>query len=85
MTPTFPGASPSAPSSGSAPTFPGRTPLAIPASGGVSPQSRALDIWQEKLAFLEEQEAIAADANQRFALKKQIEEARDKIREHSGF
>lgn len=49
-----------------------------------APSSRALALWQEKLAFLEEEEAIAVEATQKFALKKQIEEARQKVREHGG-
>jgi hypothetical protein len=44
----------------------------------------ALAIWQEKLAFLQEQEAVVTDASQKFALRKQVEEARAKIREHGG-
>ena len=44
----------------------------------------ALSVWSEKLAFLEEQEAIVADAAQKFALRKQIEEARAKILELGG-
>ena len=46
--------------------------------------SGAVAIWQEKLAFLQEQEAITADPGQKFALKKQIQEAQQKIRELSG-
>ncbi|MEM6838762.1 MAG: TIR domain-containing protein [Cyanobacteria bacterium P01_C01_bin.120] len=53
-------------------------PTASPPTGG------AVDLWQQKLAFLQEQEAIAADAAQKFALKKQIEEAQQKIRELGG-
>ncbi|MBL8470424.1 MAG: toll/interleukin-1 receptor domain-containing protein [Rhodocyclaceae bacterium] len=45
--------------------------------------SGALAIWLEKLEFLRQQEAIAADAAQKFAIKKQIEEAEAKIRELS--
>jgi hypothetical protein len=54
---------------------------------GASDQSKAnrepaaLKIWKEKLAFLQEQDAITSDAAQRFGLKKQIEEAQEKIRE----
>ena len=50
-----------------------------PARGG-----SALKLWREKLEFLQAQEAIVADAAQRFALGKQIEEAREKIRELGG-
>lgn len=51
------------------------TPLPKPPAFG------ALALWREKLDFLLREEAIAADAAQRFALKKQIEEARQKIRD----
>jgi len=40
-----------------------------------------IELWQERLGFLQEQEAIAADPAQKFALKKQIEEAKAKIEE----
>jgi hypothetical protein len=72
--PVFPGSPQTASTAGPVPIFPGST--AAP--------SRALMTWGEKLAFLEEQEAIAVDPAQRFALKKQIEEAKEKIREHGG-
>ncbi|MEM6252834.1 MAG: toll/interleukin-1 receptor domain-containing protein [Cyanobacteria bacterium P01_D01_bin.156] len=60
-------------------------------SAAVAPQSAtaslacsdAVAIWQEKLAFLQEQEAITVDPSQKFALKKQIEEAQQKNRELS--
>lgn len=41
----------------------------------------AIALWQEKLEFLQQQEVIAVDAGQKFALKKQIEEAQQKIQE----
>jgi hypothetical protein len=66
------------------PVYPGGP---APASRGLrdgSPQSRALALWTEKLAFLEEQEALAVDPAQKFSLKKQIEEAREKVREQGG-
>lgn len=44
----------------------------------------ALKIWNEKLAFLQGQEAAAADPAQRFELRKQIEEARARILELGG-
>ena len=47
-------------------------------------RSGALVIWREKLDYLQQQEAITADAAQKFALKKQIEEAQQKIRELGG-
>ena len=43
--------------------------------------SPAVAIWQEKLEFLQAQEAIVADPSQKFALRKQIEEAQRKIQE----
>lgn len=46
--------------------------------------SSALRMWLEKLAYFEQQEAISADPAQKFALKKQIEEAQTKIRELGG-
>jgi TIR domain len=73
--PAFPGVSSTAYSVGPAPAFPGATPQT---------PSGALAIWKEKLEFLEEQEAIAVDGPQKFALKKQIQEAWEKVREHGG-
>jgi hypothetical protein len=58
-------------------------PVATPRQPSV-PGSAALKIWREKLAYLEEQEAIAADAAQKFALRKQIEEATTKIQQLGG-
>ena len=46
--------------------------------------SGALAIWQEKLDYLRQQEAITSDAAQKFALKKQIEECKQKIAELGG-
>jgi hypothetical protein len=46
--------------------------------------SGALAIWQEKLDFLLEQQAVAADPAQKFQLRKQIDECRAKIRELGG-
>jgi hypothetical protein len=43
-----------------------------------------LDVWQEKLEHLRQHEAITADPVQKFALKKQIEEAKQKIHELGG-
>jgi tetratricopeptide (TPR) repeat protein len=70
-----------------APAFPGSSQPAAPAASGPAPAfpaapSGALATWKEKLEFLQEQEAIAADPAQKFALRKQIEEAKAKIREH---
>jgi SEFIR domain len=47
-------------------------------------RNAALERWQEKLDFLLLEEASAADANQRFSIRKSIEEARKKIRELNG-
>ncbi len=80
--PAFPGTAPHPASP--APAYPGGPAPTTPTLGGASPQSRALALWKEKLAFLEEEEALAVDPNQKFALKKQIEEAREKVREHRG-
>jgi len=46
--------------------------------------SKALAMWREKLAFLQEQEALLSDPAQRFAVRKQIEEAQAKIQELGG-
>lgn len=44
----------------------------------------SMAVWKEKLEYLREQEAIIADPAQKFALKKQIEEAERKIHELGG-
>ncbi len=46
--------------------------------------SNALALWRERLAFLEEAEAVAVDPAQKFKLKHDIAEAKAKIREHGG-
>lgn len=46
--------------------------------------SKALNMWRQRLAFLEEQEAIVSDPAQKFALSKQIEEASAKIEQLGG-
>lgn len=46
--------------------------------------SSAIDVWREKLQFLQAQEPLAVSAEEKFALKKQIEEARQKITEMDG-
>ena len=46
--------------------------------------SSALKVWQERLAYLLEQEAIVSDPAQRFSVRKLIEEAKDRIRELGG-
>jgi hypothetical protein len=43
--------------------------------------STAVEVWREKLEFLQAQEPLLTAADQKFALKKQIEEAEQKIRE----
>jgi hypothetical protein len=47
-------------------------------------ESGPLATWKEKLEYLQEQEAIAADPAQKFALKKQIQEAQQNIRQLGG-
>jgi hypothetical protein len=61
-------------------------PLATPnpSDSSIPPSTGALVIWREKLDYLQQQEAITADAAQKFALKKQIEETQQKIRELGG-
>lgn len=58
----------------------GKTP-----PGVASPARRetALDVWREKKAFLEREEALAQGA-EKFALRKQIEECDRKIRDLGG-
>lgn len=75
--PVFPGSA----ARGSAPAsqLPSSKPQSFP---GVA--SSAAAVWREKLDFLREHEAITADPVQMFALKKQIEEAEQKIRELGG-
>jgi nucleoside phosphorylase len=48
------------------------------------PNSNALSIWQEKLAFLRQEEATTSNAAQKFELRKQIEECQAKIQELYG-
>ncbi len=49
-----------------------------------SQPSPALAIWQKKLAFLQVEEAKAADAEQKFSIQQRIEEAQAKIQELGG-
>jgi tetratricopeptide (TPR) repeat protein len=65
-----------------APIFPGARPPAPTAGAAANP--KALALWREKLEFLKTQEVLAVDANQKFALGKQIEEARAKVRKYEG-
>lgn len=70
----------------------GQKPGSVAAPAGAAPAppvtklaaSGALATWKEKLEYLQQQEAITSDAAQKFALKKQIEEAEEKIRELGG-
>ena len=41
----------------------------------------ALELWKEKLEFLQREQAIAVESGQKFALKKEIDEAKTKIAE----
>lgn len=50
----------------------------------VAPEDGPLGWWREKLAYLQKHEVIAVDPAQKFTLKKQIEEAKQKIRELEG-
>jgi hypothetical protein len=43
-----------------------------------------LDEWREKLEFLLEQEPTTVDAEHKYALRKRIQEAREKIRALEG-
>ncbi len=54
---------------------------APPAPLTTQSESGALAPWKEKFEYLQQQLAISADPAQKFALKKQIEEAEQKIRE----
>jgi len=70
----------------------GEKPSSMPAPAGSAPhapgtiqsESGPLATWKEKLEYLQEQEAITADPAQKFALKKQIQEAHQKIRDLGG-
>ena len=73
VAPVFPGGSAATPDH---PPFPGISPAAA-----ANPGRGALAVWKEKLEFLLEQEPLAVEATQKFALRKQIEEARKKIQE----
>jgi hypothetical protein len=76
--PAFPGAGTAASTSPSPAAEP-PPPVSFP--GGEPPGRKALAVWREKLEFLLAQEAVVSDPNQKFALHKQIAEAREKIRE----
>jgi hypothetical protein len=53
--------------------------ISSPAAPRRPSKSAALELWNEKLEYLQQQEAVVADPATKFALKKQIEEAREKI------
>jgi hypothetical protein len=59
-------------------------PPAPSPAGQKSPASGALAVWQERLEFLQVEEAKAVDPGVKFSLRKSIEEAKAKIREHGG-
>lgn len=63
---------------------PAASTAAAPQVGTPGTGTGPLALWREKLAALLSEEAIASDAAQKFTLKKQIEEARAKIRELGG-
>ncbi len=48
------------------------------------PNPIALGLWQKKLAFLQQEEALAVDPVQRFSILQRIEEAKAKIQEFGG-
>lgn len=50
------------------------------ASADVTP----LDLWRDKLDFLQKEEAKSADPEQKFSLKMKIKDAQDKIVELGG-
>lgn len=56
----------------------------IPPLTSRAPSSAALKVWQEKLAFLLSEEAVTVDPDQKFRLRKLINEAKAKVREHGG-
>jgi nucleoside phosphorylase len=55
-----------------------------PRSSAPAPASPALSILKEKLEFLQAEEAIAVDPAAKFKIRKDIEEAKAKIREYGG-
>lgn len=46
--------------------------------------SKAIDLWREKLTYFLVQEATVSDPSQKFTLRKQIQEALEKLRELGG-
>lgn len=63
-----------------------RIPAPLPSPPGTSQvgTSTALPRWQQKLAYLLEQEPLTVDPDQKFRLQHLIAEARAKVREHGG-
>jgi hypothetical protein len=60
--------------------------ISSPAAAPRHPTTRAASqLWLEKLSYLEQQQAFLADSEQKFSLKKQIEEAQNKISELGGY
>jgi hypothetical protein len=57
----------------------GQPPISFPGQA-----SSAIAVWQEKLEFLRAQEPLAVAADHKFALKKLIGEAENKIKELVG-
>lgn len=74
------------------PSITGQKPASVPSPADSAPQvpvttqseSGAAATWKEKLEYFQQQQAITADPAQKFGLKKQIEEAKRKIRELGG-
>ena len=75
------------------PKFPGREQQTETAAVAGSPkqkrdfpgiESTALDVWREKLEFLQAQEPSLTAPDQKFAIRKQIEEAERRIEEYSS-
>ncbi len=50
----------------------------------MSQANDALSIWKERLAYMEREEAKAADPSTKFSIGKEIEEIREKIEEHEA-
>ena len=48
-------------------------------------ESKALGVWREKLEFLQAQEPLITSPDQKFAIRKQIEEAEKRIEDYSMF
>jgi hypothetical protein len=62
------------------------TPTSAPthAAPPVAPSPPALALWKEKLGDLQAAEALAFDPAAKFKIRKDIEEAKAKIREYGG-